>query len=304
MNVREIASIAFGRAREGILVALRVYLDGAGKEESHPVVTVGGFLAEPNVCEEIEEQWEAATGGRVFHFTDFGHESCKLESNKWKIDERTEFLKKLAAIVNRADCHIVSTSIEVAEFNKILFAAAHPQELGPSSSACAYVTVLNIETALKNAGHQFQPVSYVFEKGDRENEIIKLFADWNEKNSDYRDLRSHAFLPKKTTLLQAADLVAGVVQRCVLSAFNAYPTIGLDNGLARTRLQTFDRHYSTNGVTAAVVSGHDDKRCWVMNAKAFNFLDTIGTNFFTKHPDQLKKSLKRSPYRPKVKNEE
>ena len=216
MNVREITSIAFGRSRRGTLVALRVYLDGAGKEADHPVVTVGGFVADPTVCEAIESEWDAATGGKVFHFTDFGQKSCKLGSDQWSLAERAEFLRKLASIVNRSDCYIVSASIDVAEFNKVLLAAAHPQELGPASSACAYIAVLNIETLLKNANYQHQLVSYVFEKGDRENEIIKLFADWNEKNSQYKDLRSHAFLPKKTTLLQASDLVAGAVQRCFL----------------------------------------------------------------------------------------
>ena len=36
-----------------------------------------------------------------------------------------------------------------------------------------------------------------------------------------------------------------------------------------------------------------------MNAKSFNFLDTIGINFFKKHPDKLKKSLKHTPFKPK-----
>lgn len=48
-------------------MALNVYLDGAGKEEVNPVITVGGFFADPNVCAEIESQWIAATQGKVFH---------------------------------------------------------------------------------------------------------------------------------------------------------------------------------------------------------------------------------------------
>jgi hypothetical protein len=140
-------------------------------------------------------------------------------------------------------------------------------------------------------------VHYAFEKGDREHEIKKIFADWNSKNSEYKGLRSHTFLPKNTTLLQPADLVAGIVQRCVVSAFNAFPS--LDNGLARTRLQTFDRHYSGDGVTATIVSGHDHDKCWIVNPKSFDFLDQIGSRFFERHPDQLKKRMKQSPYKPK-----
>lgn len=282
-------------------MALKVYLDGAGKEDDHPVITVGGFFADPNVCAEIEDQWIAATQGKVFHLTDFGNPKCQLGSAQWTVPDRAQFLKKLASIINRPDCSIVSASIQVKEFNDVLFGAAHPQELGPASSGCSYVAVLNVEAVLLNEHRQRQEVDYVFEKGDREHEIKKVFADWNSKNSAYRNLRSHAFLPKKTTLLQPADFVAGVVQRCLVAAFKAHPIIGLDNGLARTRLKTFENHYSRDGVTASVVSGHDTTKCWVMNAQAFSFLDKVGIDFFNKHPDKLKKSLKGSPYKPKVK---
>jgi hypothetical protein len=284
-------------------VALKVFLDGAGKEEANPIITVGGFLADSAVCEEMEREWEVVTKGHVFHLTDFGTKSCKLGSRDWTKEERSNFLKKLAAIVNRPQCYIISASLEVEAFDKVLLGATHPQELGPASSACAYAAVLNIEGLLKNENRQRQEVNYVFEKGDRENEIIKVFKEWNAHNSEFRNLRSHAFLPKKTTLLQPADLVAGVVQRCALAAFNAYPTVGLDNGLARTRLNTFDLFYSQDGVTNAVVTGHDTTKCWVVNARSFNFLDQIGKNFFDKHPDKLKKSMKQNPYKPKVTNE-
>ena len=299
MNVREVVSIAFGRGK-GWLVALRVYLDGAGKEEANPVITVGGFLADSDLCVQIADQWNDATGGRVFHLTDFGTKSCKLGSRDWTQAERTAFLMRLAAIVNQPGVYVVSASLEVAAFNTVLYGAAHPQELGPASSGCAYITVLNVETLLRNEQRQRQEVSYVFEKGDREHEITKTFADWDKKNSELKDMRSHAFLPKKTTLLQPADLVAGMVQRCVLSAFNTHPTVGLDNGLARTRLQTFDRNYSPDGVTAAVVTGHDTTKCWVMNAKSFTFLDKIGKDFFERNPAELRKRLKQAPYKPKV----
>ena len=55
---------------------LRAYFDGAGKESDHPVITVGGFLADSETCESIEQDWEAATGNRVFHLADFGTKSA------------------------------------------------------------------------------------------------------------------------------------------------------------------------------------------------------------------------------------
>jgi hypothetical protein len=45
-------------------MSLRVCLDGAGKEDDHPLITVGGFYADASICEEIERDWEAATGER------------------------------------------------------------------------------------------------------------------------------------------------------------------------------------------------------------------------------------------------
>lgn len=106
-------------------MALKVYLDGAGKEDDHPVITVGGFFADPNVCTEIESQWIAATQGNVFHLTDFGTPKCKLGSAQWTVHDRTQFLKRLASIINRPDCSIVSASIQVKAFNDVLFGAAH-----------------------------------------------------------------------------------------------------------------------------------------------------------------------------------
>ncbi|HEU5339770.1 hypothetical protein [Edaphobacter sp.] len=302
MNAREISGIVFGRAREGILVALRVYFDGAGKDDCHPVITVGGFLAPADVAEQIESDWEIATDKKVFHFTDFNTPSCKLGSQNWTSQERIQFLKKLAAIVNRQEVYILSASIEVQEFDKVLSGAAHPHELGPAFSGCAYVALLNLEALLKDEGRRKNAVHYVYEKGDREHEIRKVFADFDNQNSELQDLRKHQFLPKKTTLLQPADLIAGVVQRCVMNSYAALPC--LDNGHARGRLSNFEKHYSGDGVTAAVLAGHDrDKacKCWIVNAKSFSLLDKIGKDFFDKHPDRLKKSLKSNPYKPKMK---
>jgi hypothetical protein len=299
VSVREIAGIAFGCSRRGVLVALRVYFDGAGKESDHPLVTVGGFFAEESICEAIERDWLSATKGKPFHFTDFGKASCKLGSSTWTSRERVGFLKRLAMIVNRPDCTITSVSLEVSEFNKTLGNLEYPNEIGPAFSGCAYAAIAFVETYLMNHNTQKQKVQFVFEKGDREHEIAQVFSDWDEKNSYLSGLRGHSFQPKSTTLLESADLVAGAVQRCVRNAFGAFPS--LDNGLARTRLNTFERHYSKDGVTAALVSGHDQTSMWIANAKNFSFLDGVSKGFFNKHPEQLPARKKRLTFHPKAK---
>jgi hypothetical protein len=278
-------------------MSFSVCLDGAGKEDDHPLITVGGFYADVSICEEIERDWKAATEGKLFHLRTFGTAKCQLGSAGWTKVQRIDFLIKLASIVNRPGCTITSVSLEVEQFNKTLDNLEFPQEIGPPFSACAYAAVAFMETRFMNEGTQAQKVHYVFEKGDREHEINKVFGDWNERNSVLSGLRRHSFESKQITLLQPADLIAGIVQRCVLRQFKAFPN--LDNGLSRTRLKTFERYYSEDGVTAAIVSGHDENSCWIANAKNFSFLDGVSRNFFERHPEQLQKRLKRLPFKPK-----
>jgi hypothetical protein len=286
VSARELASIAFGCSRQGVLVCLRAYFDGSGKEDDHPVITVGGYLADASTCESIEDAWHEAMGGNTFHF---------VASDKREI----EFHKKLAGIVNREGVSIISASLEIAPFYEVLFQNAHPQELGPAFSACAYAAIAFTELILAKQGKQNEKVHYTFEKGDREHEISNIFKDWDEKNSRLSGLRGYGFEPKRVTLLQPTDLIAGVVQNCVISALNAFPS--LDNGTARTQLQTFERHYSSDGLTAAVVRGHDHDKCWIVNARNFSFLDGVSIDFFRTHPDQLAERRKRLSYRPRPK---
>jgi len=297
VSARELASIAFGRSRKGILVSLRVYYDKSGDENDCPVITVGGFLADSAICEDIERDWELATGGQIFHLKDFGTNHCKLGSRGWNETKRADFLKRLAAIVNRPGCCIVSASLEVAAFNKTLNEVAYANEIGPAFSGCAYAAFAFVETMLINEKRQQQKVNYVFEKGDREHEIMNICADLDDKTSTLSGLRGFSFEPKCTTLLQPADLVAGIVQRCVRSAHIAFPS--LDNGLARTRLNIFERYYSSDGVTAALVSGHDLNHCWIVNPSSFKFIDTVAKKFFETHPSHVKKRAKRATFKPK-----
>jgi hypothetical protein len=297
MSARELASIAFGRSRKGILVALRVYFDGSGHEGDHPVITVGGFMAESSICEDIEQDWEKATNGNLFHLKDFGTNRCKLGSRSWNEDERSAFLKRLAGIVNRSGVYIISASLEVDAFNKTLSAAIHPGEIGPAFSGCAYAAFAFVENVLMREERERQKVNYVFEKGDREHEISNTFRDLDDKTSSLSGLRGCAFQPKRLTLLQPADLIAGIVQRCLMRAYTALPS--LENGRSRTPFNTFERHYSDDGVTAAVVSGHDSEHCWVANPPMFQQIDKTAKEFLEKRPAYSKKRAKRATFRPK-----
>jgi len=285
---------------EGVLLtlAIQIFLDGSGKEETHPVITVGGFIAGEQVCENIEADWEPATGKKIFHLKEFGRDSCELDSHGWTKQEQADFLKRLAAIVNRKGCHIVSTSLEVAPYNALLANSPHAHVNGPAFSACAQACIAIAEFILSKENRQKQKVEYTFEKGDRQHELHKMVSDWDDTHSELNGLRFLAFAPKETTLLQPADLIAGIVQRCLVSAHRALPC--LDNGLySRTALHNYEHHYSSDGVTAAVVSGHDREHCWVVNPLTFKVLDRISTDFFERNPELLEKRLKQSPFKPK-----
>jgi hypothetical protein len=285
-----------GCRRKRIIVTLSAYFDGSGKDDVNPIITVGGYFADTNLCKSIEKEWEEATGNRLFHFTDFGTQACKLGSNTWTGKEGRSFLKRLAAIVTRSGCGIISTSLEIAPFNQQLAQTVHPNEIGPAFSACAYTAIAMTEWEVTMDGRLREELRYVFEKGDRETEITQLFVDLDKNDSEWYGSRSHAFEPKKTTLLQPADFIAGVVQRCLLRAYE--PLKCLDNGKAKTKLRNFEHHYDE--VTHSLLDGHDDS-CCVMNAKNFTHLDMISKTFLEVYPEQLPKRKKRYPYKPKIK---
>lgn len=282
-----------------MLVCLAVYFDGAGKEDDHPVITVAGFLADAAVCEEIECDWIDATGGQVFHLTDFGTNKCALGSRCWDEPKRGEFLKRLASIVNRPNVTIISASLEVAPFNEVLEQVENPQEIGPAFSGCAYAALALAEFMIMKQERAHLKTRYVFEKGDREHEMLNVFNDLSKNDSKFYGLRGIGFEPKQTILLQPADLITGVVQRCLISAHRSFPS--LDNGLGYVRLNTFERYYSSDGVTSAVVSGHDLESCRIYNARTFLYLDQMSTEFFQSRPSELEKRRKKLKFKPKKK---
>jgi hypothetical protein len=296
VNARELASIAFGHRGHGIILGLSAYFDASGDAESDPVITLGGYAAFDEVCTDmIEPAWEAAVGkGRVFHLTDFGTPYCQLGSGDWPIQERVDFLKRLAAICRCAPKRLwlFGISVEVQQYEAFLKQSPHAQSVwGPAYSGCAQLCFSLVEEVLHRYKLGDRCVAYVFEKGDRQHELNQSFQEYENRNKDLTNKRSIHFLPKQTVLLQSADLIAGKVQEVVVRAFRKLPS--LDNGRMITPLGKFDRYYSFDGTTAALFpDGTSSCFCFVANQKLF--IDAEGgiRELFRSQPKVLRKRTK------------
>jgi hypothetical protein len=297
LRVQELANLVFGYGKNGFIMALKAYFDASGTD-ADPILTVGGYLTSDAVCREIENDWLAATNGKVFHLCDFGTKKCKIGSGTWSAPQRQEFLKRLAGIVNCKDVAVISVSIETSAYLEFLKKANYAEILGPPYSGCVQACVHFTEVTLLRNGLNMEPLAYTFEKGDREHELAKTLNDYEKQRNAPMGPRPHAFLPKDTPLLQPADLVAGVVRETLLRAHTA---IGcLDNGLtSRTMLTTFEKYYSHDGLTSAVISGHDNTGCFVANPKIFETLDGASQRVATNNPKVVEKRLKQLNSNPK-----
>jgi len=273
-----------------VLLANNAFFDGAGKEEE-PVLTVAGYFAGDKVCEAIEKDWLAATGGKVFHLADFGTEYCELGSAKWTEQERVDFLKKLGGIINRQGVYIISVSLEVSQYAAFLKVAQYKEIFGPAYSALAQLCTHTTERTLYTENRLMEKVAYTFEKGERQHEVSKAISDYEQRNPKVAEYRMLSFLPKKTTLLQPADLISGTVRHVLLSAHSALGC--LDNGRFFTRLDNFDRHYSKNGVTAAVIPPYNGRLLrYVVNKPVFANLDLITVHLEERRPEVVHKHMK------------
>ena len=131
---------------------------------------------------------------------DFGTKDCALGSASWDQKKRTGFVKRLAGIVNRPECYIVSASVEVRPYRSFIKQSPHAHVNGPVFSGCAQACLQVAEIILAREGRHIDKVAYAFEKGDREHELHKMVREWEEiNNSERSGLRSLSFLPKSTT---------------------------------------------------------------------------------------------------------
>jgi hypothetical protein len=272
-------------------VAIRVHSDKAGDEGSDKIITVGGYMADSELCEEIEDEWEEATGRRVFHLADFGTRYCLMGSGEWPVPTRNEFLKRLAGIINRDGVTVFSGSLRTEDFYKAIHAVKFPGEVGPMFSACAYWNMAFTEMRLTLLGKFSEKVRYVFEKGDREHEITNIFRDI-EKNDDRRfGKRGYGFEPKETTLLQPADFIAGTIQRCVLRGRDAISL--LDDIGGHIELRKLSAYYDSGGVTLALVSEYDRDGCRILTSNSIRDLGMVSDYGLRMLPERLVEKRKR-----------
>ncbi len=59
-------------------------------------------------------------------------------------------------------------------------------------------------------------------------------------------------------------------------------------------MKTFEHYYSFDGLTAAVVAGHDEDLCFVANPKMFEVLDSITRKMEQVGSPGLKRRLKQA----------
>ena len=273
-------------------MALQAFFDASGKDKD-PVLTVAGYFADDRVCEDVENDWNRATDGKVFHLADFGTKYCKLGSSKWTKTDRVEFLKRLGRTINRQGVFVVSASAEISEYMSFLKLASHAHVFGPAYSGLAQICVHMTERALIVHNRSHEKVAYTFEKGEREHELAKTLTEYENRQREMKDLRSHRFQPKNITLLQPADLIAGTVQHVLLRATSAIKC--LDNGRVCTSLHNFERYFSKDGVTAAVLPAFDGTLLRVVaNKPLFKSLDSITDELVQRKPEVLNKRLKQT----------
>jgi hypothetical protein len=280
-----------GNKKDGSIMAMAAYFDASGKEDG-PVLTVGGYFASVKVCESIESDWEKELGGKgPFHLTDLGTESCRLGSKEWSVRQKVDFIKRLAAIVNRPGSHILSISVETSVYSEFLKSSPHDYVFGPTYSACAQLCFSLAELMLDRSNMKHAKVAYTFEKGDRQHELSRCFNEYDEANPDFHDLRSLHFLPKKTTLLQPTDLIAGKIQEVLLRAHNALGF--LDNGLLTTPTNRFEKYYSLDGTSDTLLSSRSGPLfSFVANQKLFMNADFRLGRMFQRNPSLLRDILK------------
>ena len=131
-------------------------------------------------------------------------------------------------------------------------------------------------------GLDHEKVAYIFEKGDRQHEIDRVFIGFEKDHPQLAKKRSISFFPKSTWLLQPADLIAGKIQELLL---RAHSKLGfLDNGDRLTHIDSFGRYNSLDGTTEALLKTKALHFCFVANRKHYEDADMLIARIFSKRP--------------------
>ncbi len=310
-TVRDIANTSFGYGGHGVFVVIKSYFDASGDSDSR-VVTVGGFSAGDDICSKIESEWNDALvkagycepdgSPGIFHLADFGTQSCKYGTGSWDIKEkRVPLIKRLSSIVNRKGNLIVSFSVEADRFRSFYDGSPNKEIYGPECfSALAINAFAFVESAIDELKMSQTPAAYVFEKGDRQHEMHHAFDEYESVHPGLKNLRGLSFEPKILPLLQAADLVAGKIGEILERAKKALGF--LDSGAEMTFVETFERYYSFDGTSEALMVNHDQTAghfCRVLNKSHLEDADKRLFSVVWSNPDVLERRRTKKVWTPK-----
>jgi hypothetical protein len=292
-------------------VAIRANFDGSGKNES-ATVTVGGIVLWEDLCSPLEAAWNEVlvsegycerdgTPG-VFHLADFGTPYCHYGTGQWDIKEkRIPFLKKLVALANRKHHCILSFSVDNEQFGKFLSETPNKVIYGPEYfSAAALMIFVYVEVVLERI--KKTAIAYFFEHGDRQHELKHSYDEYISFHPELDDYRSLHFVSKKTPLLQMSDLIAGKVNEVAERAVKALGFI--DGGGPMTPLSNFERYYSYDGTTQALLEDggefarHD---CYVLNRTHFDLGDKRIMGVIWNNPKIIQRRISRNLWIPTTK---
>jgi len=309
--VRDIANTSFGYGNHGVFVVIKSYFDGSGDNESK-VVTVGGFSASDDICSKIENEWNNALveagycepngAPGIFHLTDFGTKHCKYRTGEWDIKQkRVPLIKRLSSIVNQKGNLIVSFSVEADQFRSFYEDSPNKDIYGPEYfGALAINAFAFVESAIDGLNISQTPAAYVFERGDREHEMHHAFDEYVSIHPELNNLRGLSFEPKILPLLQAADLVSGKISEVLERAKG---TLGfLDSGAEMTFVENFERYYSFDGTSQALMVNNDQTAahfCRVLNKSHLDNGDKRLFPVIWSHPQVLAKRRTHKIWEPK-----
>jgi hypothetical protein len=193
---------------------LTACFDAGGKDsDKHNVISVAGFASFSGMWKEFETHWAdrlKREGLASFHATDFAHSTGAFK-NGWKGNEtrRTALSSDLMSIIRECGLRKFGSVMKLDEFrhwrqdrkfawaDAFAFAAIDPVE--------AFQAYARAEGVTSN-------VRYVFEKGDPEDQLRRVFRDrgylepdfaWSKPHVDRKGVIYDPFLG-----LQAADWIA------------------------------------------------------------------------------------------------
>lgn len=181
------------------LQMLTVCFDAGGKEKDHRILTVAGFASFAGVWTEFETLWQKRLdedGLAYFHAGDFAHSVKNFAS--WKGDEqrRKSLLADLFRIIQDCGLRKFGVVLHLESFVKIRKKHSADPFLGPFVNrvdAFAYAATMAVESFQAYAAGEgiHDNVRYVFEKGDPEHILRRLFVAKGLVEPDFMWCKPH-----------------------------------------------------------------------------------------------------------------